>query len=430
MSVTEPTYPFLPDGATVWSITQLNAKVKAKIEKDFADVWVEGEITDFKIPASGHAYFTLKDEGSTLRAVLYRGQLSKLGAGVEPKNGLEVLAYGHLSIYLPRGEYQLQVQRLHPKGLGAAEQALRELREKLTRLGYFDPRRKRPLPRFPRWIGLIASATGAAVHDMIEILGRRWPVARVFVRPARVQGEGSAEEVAAAIRQINRWKESNLCPTDVIILGRGGGSADDLGAFNQEIVADAIYRSKIPIVSAVGHEVDVTIADMVADVRAATPSHAAELVAPDQAELLAQLAGCAARIATTQTQRLRLLRRRLGDLAQRRVLLAPLEPIRVRERVLDDWGERLSRSLQLRMVRQRQRLDAMTAQLESLSPLNVLARGFSLTTSASARNLLRSVDQVQLGERIVTRLHHGQLTSRVESKESPPDCPTEDSRRG
>ena len=223
----------------------------------------------------------------------------RLPAGFEPKDGLEVVASGRVSVYAPRGDYQFMVEKMYPKGLGAAELALRQLREKLFRLGYFDPRRKKPLPKFPRSICLIASATGAAVRDLLEILGRRWPASRVAVRPSRVQGEGAAEEIAAAIQQINQWKARRQVQVDVIIIGRGGGSVEDLGAFNQEIVAQAIFQSKIPIVSAIGHEVDVTLADLVADVRAATPSHAAELVVPDRSELLAQVGALGERLHDT-----------------------------------------------------------------------------------------------------------------------------------
>jgi len=423
MAVAETNYAFVPPDVTVLSVSQLNAKVRSDLEAGYKSVWVEGEISNFKLHTSGHAYFSLKDEESCLKAVIYRGQLSKLPVGFEPKDGLDVVATGYLTIYQARGEYQIQVSRMYPKGIGAAELALRQLREKLSRLGYFDTRRKRRPPRFPRYVALVSSATGAAVRDMIKILGRRWPAAKVFVRPSRVQGEGAAEELAEAIIQINRWKTQKLCPTDVIILGRGGGSSEDLDAFNQEVLAQAIFASKIPIVSAVGHEVDVTIADLVADVRASTPSHAAEIVAPDRGEIICQVQACAERMSAAQTQRFRLLLRRLEDLASRRVLREPLDPIRERERALDDWSERLARVMQTRLSQTRSKLDASAAQLESLSPLNVLGRGYSMTSAEATGKLIQSADQVKVGERIITRLREGRIVSRVEETETTSNKP-------
>jgi exodeoxyribonuclease VII large subunit len=418
MSATAQTYDFVPAGARVFTVTSLTAEVKECLERDFGDVWVEGEISDFKIHTSGHAYFSLKEGNSVIRAVIWRAQFSKLAAGLEPKTGLEVIANGHLTVYAQRGDYQIQIRRMYAKGLGAAELALRELKEKLSRLGYFDHRRKRPLPRFPRCICLISSATGAAVRDMIEILGRRWPSARVFVRPSRVQGEGAASEISAAIQQVNRWKVENRCATDVIILGRGGGSSDDLSVFNEETVAEAVFRSSIPIVSAVGHEIDITIADLVADVRAATPSHAAELVTPDQTEWRQHLRVFGDRMVMAHGQRMLALTRRLDELSRRRVLAEPLERIREHERSVDGWSERLARAVQVGLNESRLELEVAAKRLESLSPLAVLARGYSLTTASKTGALVRSVEQVQVGELVKTRLHHGTMISRVESRES------------
>lgn len=414
MAVAQTTYPFLPKGAAVLTIAQLNAQVRQRLERAYPNVWVEGEICDFKVNGfSGHAYFKLKDETAKLNCVCYQQQLERLPAGFEPKNGLSVIACGHLSLYEPRGDFQLQVQRMYGKGWGDAEAALRALKEKLQRLGYFDLRRKRKLPRYPRCVGLVASATGAAVRDMIEILGRRWPATKVFVRPARVQGNGAAEELATAIRQINRWRIEKRCATDVIILGRGGGSSEDLHAFNDEGLARAILESQIPVVSAVGHEIDTTIADLVADVRASTPSHAAELVVPDREELRCQVEAYAKRMESAQGLRLRQLRKQIDHLAKRREFREPLAPIQERQRGLDDISERLARAMLTRLVQQRLRLDASTARLDSLSPLSVLARGYSLTMADGA--VLRSATSVKPGDRMVTRLHQGQVTSRVES---------------
>src|SRR5262249_17152949 len=338
-------YPFVPDGATVRTVSQVTEEVRKRLEQGFASLWVEGEISNLARPTSGHIYFTLKDASASLKAVLYRTQALRLPAGFEPRDGVEVVAFGKVSVYAPRGEYQFMVDRLFPKGVGAAEIALRQLKDKLFRAGYFDPKRKKPLPRYPQCVCLIASATGAAVRDLIEILGQRWPATRVVVRPSRVQGESAADEVAAAIAQVNRWKAQRHIPVDVIIIGRGGGSVEDLWAFNQEIVAQAIFQSRIPIVSAIGHEVDVTVADLVADVRASTPSHAAELVVPDRIEMLDQIRGVSDRLYAAVQRRCEQGRRRLDELAQRRAMRQPLGRLRDLERRLDEWGGRLQRAI-------------------------------------------------------------------------------------
>jgi exodeoxyribonuclease VII large subunit len=276
------------------------------------------------------------------------------------------------------------------------------------------------LPRFPRTICLVSSATGAAVCDMIEILGRRWPIARVVVQPTLVQGGGAAEQIAAGIRDVNRWKERRLVQIDVIILGRGGGGAEDLSAFNTEIVAQAIYESRIPVVSAVGHEVDVTIADSVADVRASTPSHAAELTVPDHADIIAYLRETESRIHESTRRLLSLAQRRLDDLAVRRGFQLPLERVRDLEQRLDEIGQRAERAIRVREMQNKQALAALAARLEALSPLNVLARGYSLTRTEATPALVRSADQVQPGDRLITTVQRGQIVSRVESVEPPP----------
>jgi exodeoxyribonuclease VII large subunit len=324
-------------------------------------------------------------------------------------------------VYAPRGGYQLIVEKMFPKGLGAAELALRELREKLFRLGYFDPNRKKPLPRFPRTICLVSSATGAAVCDMIEILGRRWPIARVVVQPTLVQGDSAAEQIARGIRDVNRWKERKLVQIDVIILGRGGGSAEDLAPFNTEVVAQAIFESRIPVVSAVGHEVDVTIADSVADVRASTPSHAAELTVPDRSDMMDCLRKAEARIHDSTRRQLQLARRRIDDLACRRGFQLPLERVHDLDRRLDELGQRMQRAANVDLASGKHAISALAARLEALSPLNVLARGYSLTRTEAKSVLVRSADQVQPGDRLITKVHRGQIVSRVESVEPPPN---------
>jgi exodeoxyribonuclease VII large subunit len=414
------TYPFVPEGAQVQTVLQVTERVRALLEQGFGTVWVEGEIANLSRPTSGHMYFSLRGDGATLGAALFRNATFRLPAGFEPKDGIEVVACGRISVYAPRGGYQLIVEKMFPKGLGAAELALRELREKLFRLGYFDPNRKKPLPRFPRTICLVSSATGAAVCDMIEILGRRWPIARVVVQPTLVQGDSAAEQIAQGIRDVNRWKERKLAQIDVIILGRGGGSAEDLAPFNTEVVAQAIYESRIPVVSAVGHEVDVTIADSVADVRASTPSHAAELTVPDRSDMIELLRKAESRIHDSTRRSLVLAQRRIDDLACRRGFQLPLERVHDLDRRLDELGQRMQRAASVGFASNNQALSALAARLEALSPLNVLARGYSLTRAEAKAGLVRSAEQVQPGDRLITTVQRGHIISRVESVEPPP----------
>ena len=279
------THPALPVGTKVLSVSEITSGIKTSLEEKYPSVWVAGEVSNISRPNSGHIYLTLKDATSQLGSVIYRGVSLRLK--FEPRDGMEVLARGRISVYAPRGNYQLIIEELQPKGIGALELALRQLKEKLLVKGYFEPNRKKSLPRFPRSVALVTSPTGAAVRDMLEIFTKRWPMANLTVCPVRVQGEGSAQEIAAMIRMLNRLQQEGRIQLDAIICGRGGGSLEDLWAFNEEIVADAIFASQIPILSAVGHEIDVTIADLVADYRALTPSQAVTALTPDREELLA-----------------------------------------------------------------------------------------------------------------------------------------------
>ena len=399
--------PAVPAGVKVLTIGELTRAVKGVLEQDFASFWATGEVSNLKRHSSGHIYMTLKDAESQIRAVMWRSQAMRLRFDL--REGMEVVVRGRLTVYVPRGEYQIQIEELQPKGIGALELALRQLKEKLQKLGYFAPGRKRPLPRFPARVALVTSPSGAAVRDMLEILGRRWPAVEVWICPVRVQGDGAAEEVAAAIRLLNR-----AVGADVIIVGRGGGSTEDLWAFNAECVAHAIFQSLIPVVSAVGHEIDLTIADLVADCRALTPSEAAERVVPDLQELLTGLGRIETQLRTSLWEQLEASRRRVDDLAQRRSFRLPLERLRDHERRLDDGGERIERAMRQRLAGWRERLGAQAAQLKGLSPLNVLGRGSSLTRRETDKAVVRSPDQVRPGERLVTELQHGRIVSRVE----------------
>jgi exodeoxyribonuclease VII large subunit len=403
----------VPDGVQVLSVSEISEALKAVLEEGFPCVWIAGEVANCKKASSGHVYLTLKDPKAQLKAVLWRGIAMRLRFDL--KDGMELIVRGRLSLYPPWGEYRLEIEELQPKGIGALELALRQLKEKLSRLGYFEPKRKKPLPRFPKRVALVTSPTGAAVRDMLEILGRRWPALEVWVCPVRVQGDEAPGQIAAAIALLNRLNARTSI--DAMIVGRGGGSAQDLWEFNDECIARAIFQSRIPVVSAVGHEIDVTIADLVADKRALTPSEAAELVAPNREEIAEALHTLKKRMRTFLGNRLETARMRLTDLAERRVFRMPLERVRDEERRLDDCFERLQRAARQRLDYSRQRTEALAGQLESLSPLNVLRRGYSLTRTEADRRVVRSADQVQPGDRLVTHLASGRVVSRVEEIE-------------
>jgi exodeoxyribonuclease VII large subunit len=401
-----------PEDVKALSVTEVTSQVKTLLEKHFGSVWVEGEISNVARPSSGHLYLTLKDSDCQLRSVLYRGVGLRLRFDL--KDGMKVVARGRITVYQPRGEYQFIVEELHPKGIGALELALRQLKEKLFARGYFDPKRRKPLPKYPQRIALVTSPSGAAVRDMIEILLRRWPVAEVIVCPVRVQGDGAAGEIAAAIALLNRLHGAGRLCIDAMIIGRGGGSLEDLWAFNEEIVAEAIFVSRVPVVSAVGHEIDVTIADVVADLRAATPSQAAAALTPDHAQELLGLLELRGRLDDAVRHRIAVARERLDGLAGRPALRRPLERVREQECRLDDLGERLRRAARLKGERAAERLAGLAGRLESLSPLNVLRRGYSLTRTEDQPALVRDAAQLQVGERLRTTLARGQVISRIE----------------
>jgi exodeoxyribonuclease VII large subunit len=387
------------------------------IEETHAEVWVEGEVSNLRQASSGHQYLTLKDDEAPLNSVLYRSIALRMRFDL--CDGMRVIARGRLTVYMQRGEYQLLIEEIQPKGIGPLELAFRQLKEKLSLKGYFDPKRKRELPRFKRRIALVTSPSGSAVRDMLEILSRRWPAAEVWICPVHVQGEGAAAEVAEAIGMLNRIEATKPGTIDVMIVGRGGGSLEDLWTFNEERVAQAIFQSRIPVVTGIGHEDDLTIADMVADVRALTPSEAAEKVVPERAAVLDWLAKLESRFRTDLRRRLDSVQTRLMELADRPCFRRPLERIRLEEARLDEFTERFQRAVQRRIEQLNEQLQGTAARLESLSPLNVLARGYSLTRKEGDTAMLHEAGHVQPGERIVTRLQHGEIVSRVEeTKES------------
>jgi exodeoxyribonuclease VII large subunit len=404
--------------AKVFTVAEVNAAARTVIEEGFPNVWVAGEVSNLTRASSGHIYFTLKDADAELKAVMWRGMALRLKFDLTA--GLHILARGNLTIYPQKGNFQLVCGELHPEGEGALDLALRQLREKLFARGWFDKKHKKPLPRFPQRIAVVTSPTGAAVRDMLEMIGRRWPTVEIVVVPVRVQGDGACDEIAEAIYTLNKLRLADRLAIDVMIVGRGGGSLEDLWAFNEEVVAQAIFESAIPVISAVGHEIDVTIADMVADHRALTPTHAATDVVPDRQELLAGLRDWQKRLGGGLVRKLDLARRRLTDLANRRVLRLPLDRVCERERRLDELTKRLERSGRRRVQHGREKADAIGARLHAVSPLNILARGYSVTqTEAGA--LVRDASEVRPGDRIKTRLHRGRLVSRIEAMEFEPE---------
>lgn len=395
----------------VLTVSEVTDQIKDMLETSFPNVWIEGEISNFSRPRSGHCYLTLKDDEAQLPAVIWRSTASRLRFDLH--DGLEVVCLGHLDVYPPRGRYQLIVREIEPKGIGALELAFRQLRDKLAKEGLFEPGYKKPLPAFSRRIAVVTSATGAAIRDFLEVLRRRWRGTDVWLVPVRVQGEGAAEEIAAAINQVNRLAE----PPDCVVVTRGGGSLEDLWAFNEEIVVRAIFASTIPVVSAIGHEIDVTLSDLVADVRALTPSEAAELVAPAADELAARLGQVQKRLAAALRGRVGTMQARLEAVARHRLFRRPLELVFERGRRLDELAGRQERAMGRRMEVARAKLEATAAQLDSLSPLGVLGRGYSITERIDSGDVVRDAAQLAPGDLIRTRLGRGQAVSRVEAVE-------------
>lgn len=399
----------------VRSVSELTAEIKQQLEGSFPRVWVAGEVSNLSRPHSGHVYLTLKDDRAQLRAVLWRGTAAQIRFDLH--DGLEVVCQGYVDVYAQRGSYQLVVEQVEPRGVGALELALRQLKAKLAAEGLFDPGRKRPLPHFPRRIAVVTSPTGAAIRDFLEVLRRRWCGVDVLIVPVRVQGDGAAKEIADAIRQVNGL----AMQLDCLIVTRGGGSLEDLWAFNEEQVARAIHASRIPTISAVGHEIDVTIADLVADVRALTPSEAAERVAPAREELISHLRQQQSRLVSGLRRRAIVARSRLDALASHRVFRRRLERVHELSRRVDELARLARCAIDRRVQLREQACVRLAAKLDSLSPLGVLARGYSLTHTDEDDRLVRDAASLEVGDRIVTRFARGQATSRVEQVDPQPD---------
>ncbi len=394
----------------IFTVGQVNQYLKAKLDGDrlLSAIAVRGEISNYKRYPSGHHYFSLKDGEGALKCVLFRSSAQRLR--VQPENGMKVVARGRITVFPRDGQYQLYADSLIPDGVGELYVAFEQTKARLAQEGLFDESRKKPLPPYPERIALITSAAGAAVHDMIRILKARWPVAQVLLLPVRVQGAQAPAELAGAVRYANAHHLA-----DLIIIGRGGGSMEDLWAFNDESLARTIAASELPVISAVGHETDFTIADFVADLRAATPSTAAELAVPDWRELSQHLDQLQARMQGAVSARLTEERGRLERLSERRVMADPAAAIEDRRLLLENWQSRLLAQMQSVTHRERNRLAALAAGLDAMSPMKVLARGYSLAQNGEGR-ILSSVSQVALGEEITLRLSDGRLNCTVMNK--------------
>ena len=438
---------------TVYTVTQLTTRIRATMENAFPEVWVEGEVSNLRIPSSGHVYFSLNDQESQIRAVLFRRMAAALPFHVE--NGLTVLGKGRVSVYEPRGEYQLLLEYLEPKGIGALQIAFEQRKQQFDREGLFDPARKRPLPFFPRHVGVITSGTGAALHDIVTVVHRRCPVIRIRLFPVAVQGPGAAQQIAEAVRLANQQAD-----LDVLIVGRGGGSWEDLWSFNEEVVVRAIAGSRIPVISAVGHEIDFTLSDFAADYRAPTPSAAAESVSPVLVDLMEGMRGKNARLAQAMRSTFRFHRHQVAlalhtlpvpsQILQRQVqrvdelsfrlgsgIRAMLAAVRPRlaalavglERVgpgyswqrgslmLPQLLRRLSRAMPWVMTGKKHQLRTVAGTLDTLSPLAVLSRGYSILETSPGGKIVKDAQSVQVGDRIRARLAEGRLSCLVEQTE-------------
>ncbi|MBM4311465.1 MAG: exodeoxyribonuclease VII large subunit [Deltaproteobacteria bacterium] len=439
------------DRATVLTVSELNRRIKATLESGYADIWVEAEISNLRVPSSGHSYLTLKDSGSQLRAVMFRFARAKLR--FIPQDGMQVVCHGTINVYEPRGEYQLVIDRMEPRGVGALQMAFEQLKSRLAAEGLFDAQHKQQLPYLPRRIGVVTSATGAALRDILQVLARRFPGLHIRILPVAVQGEGAAQEIAAAIAAANEHAVA-----DVLIVGRGGGSLEDLWAFNEECVARAIFNSAIPVISAVGHEIDFTIADFVADMRAPTPSAAAELVVREKRELVRAVAQLASGLSRRLVQRITAEQSQLRSAAvrlvrsARMIVDAQLAHDGLQERLLQalprlcaagrtDAGtararlltlsprpriaacrssigflhDALHRNSMVALERKRARLQTGLSRLSALNPAAVLERGFCIARRTDGGPAVRRAADLKPGDRLNITLHQGSVACLVEN---------------
>ena len=393
----------------ILSITQINEYIRSMLDKDalLSGVAVKGEISNYKVYPSGHHYFTLKDESAALKCVIFKGNAVKLR--FRPENGMKIIAMGRISVYPRDGAYQLYCTAMALDGVGDLHAAFEQLKAKLAAQGLFDPSKKKPLPKYPQTIGIITSSAGAAIHDMLRILRKRYPLTKIRLLPVRVQGAEAPAEIVAAIDYANYFKLA-----DLLIVGRGGGSIEDLWAFNDEGVAHAIARSVIPVISAVGHEPDVTISDYVADLRAATPSNAAELAVPDAEALRQTMDAMLSAMQTSFIKQLRASRRYLNTLSASAALQSPTRYVSLRRESLNGLMLRLTAAQQRNLSRKRQQFIANTAKLDAMSPLKVLSRGYAMACDHNG-SVIKSVKQVSVGDRASVMISDGTIQVTIDA---------------
>ncbi|MDD5488218.1 MAG: exodeoxyribonuclease VII large subunit [Candidatus Omnitrophica bacterium] len=397
----------------IYTVTELTRDIRAILENTFRAVWVMGEISNFSVSSAGHTYFSVKDENSLINSVMFKGGAQKLR--FTPKDGTQVICSGRVSVYDKRGQYQLYVETMEPQGIGALQKAFEELKKKLNEEGLFEESRKRKIPVLPLHIGMITSLTGAALKDMLNVASRRFGGIRITIRPVLVQGDKAKEDIVSAISELNGYNDvlekSGEAPIDVLILARGGGSLEDLWAFNEECVARAICASDIPVVSGVGHEVDYTIADFVADMRAPTPSAAAELVVPMKQELMDLLEGAEERITSAIKRNVMFYQRSLDALKDSYILRSPVNVLSQSSQLVDDLLKRTHAGLRYRVEVGNKELGTLSGRLNALSPLAVMGRGFSIVYKGG--QIQRSVKGIRVGDDIETLLADGYVNSKV-----------------
>ncbi|MBE7443906.1 MAG: exodeoxyribonuclease VII large subunit [Planctomycetia bacterium] len=404
------TLPVFPDTAKsrnkILTISELTRKVRGSLEQEFFNIWVVGEVSNVKRPSSGHVYLTLKDANAQLQAVMFKTRANNLK--FEIKDGMEVLAFGSVTVYEARGQYQLIIERMEPKGIGALQLAFLQLKERLEKEGLFDPAHKKQLPLLPKRIAIVTSLTGAAIRDIINVINRRFARVEILIYPVKVQGEGAAQDIARAIGDLN-----TIPDVDVMIVGRGGGSLEDLWAFNEEVVARSIYSSKIPVVSAVGHEIDVTISDLVADKRALTPTEAGELVVPRYDQLQDTVEKIKTRLVRVLYNRILVERTTLLRIKNSFAFKRPFDRVLRLQQDVDEIVQRLITAGKHTVALERERLVGLANRLDSVSPLRVLNRGYSITTNVGEDKPVKSADAVSIGKLLKTRLFQGGFVSSV-----------------
>ncbi|RKY88977.1 exodeoxyribonuclease VII large subunit [candidate division KSB1 bacterium] len=391
----------------IYSITELTRQIKFLLESHFPNVWVKGEISNFKLHSSGHMYFSLKDENAQLPCVMWRGRNNLLF--FMPKDGMKVVAQGNVTVYEKRGYYQFEVLELQPAGIGELQLAFEQLKQRLKAEGLFEAEHKKPIPAYPERIGIVTSATGAAIRDLVTVVGRRFPSVQLILNPVRVQGDGAAEDIARAIDEFNEYGQ-----VDVLIVGRGGGSLEDLWPFNEEVVARAIFRSKIPIISAVGHEVDFSISDFVADLRAPTPSAAAELVVRNRDELLSTLQAMVQKMYRLLKEKIRYYRDKVNYLESSYALRRPADVIKEYNQRLDELTRTMETALTHQIERERARITALTKHLENLNPLSIMKRGYSICYREQDGHIIIDAVQLQKEDKIRVQFAKGQIRGTVD----------------